>query len=496
MFHTRLQFTRCMVLALVALLATFEAVAGNFNELLRRVPESANTLILIDVERMLMSPIAMKEKWREKANTADRETLHFPINSVRYMLASKLNLVADFENLWDVALIESIDPVSLPYLSKMEGGYLDSVEGQEVAYSRRNAFFVSLKPKIVGVCFPANRQDLGAYLRSLKRYEKPQVSEYLENAVIQAHGRDQIVAALDLGDLFTSRQVRELLHSAECLAGKEIDLDAITRVITSIKGVTFSVQATERLYGKMRVDFGESPGPLKEVAKALLFEAIENNGMMLDNEIKNWRILFEPKAVTLEGRLSTKGLRMLTDLVPFPVETVALKEASPSPGETVAASVESASKADSKAITSRKYFQHLSLLIDTIRTDAPKAGSPKLARRMVDSAALEIDRLPVLNVDEDLIAYGAGVSSTFRNMRNLSNYASLDANFRQASLSVNQGGYGGFYGGGTNLSVSTSAMRKQETAVLKSNQMAVFTLLEEKTAEIRKRMTLKYQVEF
>jgi len=348
----------------------------------------------------------------------------------------------------------------------------------------------------VGVYFPANRQDLGRYLRSLKRYEKPQVSEYLENAVAQAHGRDQVVVALDLGDLFTSRQVRELLHGAESLAGKEIDLDAITKVITSIKGVTFSVQATERLNGKMRLDFGESPSPLKQVAKALLFEAIENNGMMLDNEIKNWRILFEAKAVTLEGRLSTKGLRMLTDLIPFPAETVALKEASPTPGETAAASAGSASKADSKATTSKKYFQHVSLLIDTIRTDAPKAASPKLARRMVDNAALEIDRLPVLNVDEDLIAYGAGVSSTFRNMRNLSNYASLDANFRQASMVANQGGYGGFYGGGTNLTLSTSVMRKQETAVLKSNQMAVFTMLEEKTAEIRKKMTLKYQIEF
>jgi hypothetical protein len=114
---------------------------------------------------------------------------------------------------------------------------------------------------------------------------------------------------------------------------------------------------------------------------------------------------------------------------------------------------------------------------------------------MVDNAALEIDRLPVLGVDEDLIGYGAGVSSTFRNMRNLSNYASLDANFRQASIAGNQGGYG-FYGGGPNLTVSTSVMRKQQTAVLKSNQMAVFTLLEEKTAEIRKKMTLKYQTEF
>ena len=137
------------------------------------------------------------------------------------------------------------------------------------------------------------------------------------------------MVALDFGDLFTSRQVRDLLHGAESLAGKEIDLDAITKVITSIKGVTFTVQATDRLNGKMRVDFGESPGPLKQVAKALLFEVIEKNGMMLDDEIKNWRVVVEAKAIALEGRMSTKGLRTLTDLIPFPTETIALNEASP-----------------------------------------------------------------------------------------------------------------------------------------------------------------------
>ena len=79
-----------------------------------------------------------------------REPLHFPINAVRYMLASKLDFVANFENLWDVALIETTGDVSLPYLAKMEGGYLETVEGQQVAYSPRNAFFVSFKPTILG----------------------------------------------------------------------------------------------------------------------------------------------------------------------------------------------------------------------------------------------------------------------------------------------------------------------------------------------------------
>ena len=54
---------------LLGLFLAASQASANYYELLRRVPESANTIILIDVERMLMSPIAMKEKWRDKGDS-------------------------------------------------------------------------------------------------------------------------------------------------------------------------------------------------------------------------------------------------------------------------------------------------------------------------------------------------------------------------------------------------------------------------------------------
>ena len=495
MNHFRRRIAYRWILSGLLVLVAAGSAQASFMELLRRAPDSANMIIMIDVERMLMSPIAMKEKWRDKASSSRGESLHFPINSKRYMLVSKLNLVSDLENVWDVALIESISPVMLPYLAKMEGGYLDKVEGLDVAFSPRNAFFVSLQPTMLGVSFPANRQDLGRWLRGIQRREPAQVSDYLHTAVATAHGRDHIVAALDLGDLFTSRQVRDRLHQAESLAGKDVDLDVFTKVLTSIKGVTFTVEATERLTGKMQVDFAESPSPLKQVGKALLFEILEKHGMMLDDEIKNWAIRFEAKAITLQGRLSTKGLRKLTDLIPVPAETVALDESGARSGGPATAAAGSSSPEELKVSTSKKYYQHISLLLDSLRADVRESKKPKLAQMILDKGALEIDRLPVLNVDEDLIAYGTGVSATLRNMRNISKNANLDAIYRHASMAGNQG-YGGFYGGGTNLSLGTSVMQKQEGALLASNELAVFTMLQEKTAEIRKSMTLKYKVEF
>jgi len=499
MKHARFRLALTGFLSGLVLLMGTGPVGANYYELLRRVPESANTLIMIDVERMLMSPIAMKEKWRDKANSTQGQMLHFPINAQRYMLASKLDFIGDFDDLWDIALIETIEPVSLPFLAKSEGGYIDNLEGQEVAFSPRNAYFVSFKPTILGVSFPANRQDLGRHLRSLKGHEKPQVSAYLQNAVTLAHGKDHMVVAMDLADLLTPRVVRERLHNMTSLAGKQVDLDTLTKVVSSVKGVTLTAQATERLNGRLRIDLGESPTPIKDVARVLILEVLERNGMLLD-EMKDWRLLPEAKALVLEGKMTPKGLKTLTDLIPFPVQTVDLKGAESKGAPPATANAPSTQ--DEKLAASKKYFQHISLLLDDLRTEVKGAQKAKFAQMMLNKAALEIDRLPLLNVDEELLAYGAGVASSLRGMRNLSKNAGLDFQYRKAQMQGSNGyggyggyGYGGFYGGGSVAGATTSTYR-QETAQLQSNELAVLTMLEEKTAEIRRKMTMKYQVEF
>jgi hypothetical protein len=109
---------------MLILLAATGAAKANYYELLRRVPESANTLILIDVERLLMSPIAMKEKWRDRLNSPDAGTIHAPVNSVRYMLASQRDNPRSLAsrsrltgNTWDAGYAHSSATKSLRYRS-------------------------------------------------------------------------------------------------------------------------------------------------------------------------------------------------------------------------------------------------------------------------------------------------------------------------------------------------------------------------------------------
>ena len=71
------------------------------------------------------------------------------------MLASKLDFIANFEDQGDIALIETPEGVSLPYLAKTEGGYLDGIDGQEVAFSPATRFSSRSNP--TSWAFPSRR---------------------------------------------------------------------------------------------------------------------------------------------------------------------------------------------------------------------------------------------------------------------------------------------------------------------------------------------------
>ena len=141
----------------LVMLAPLASVRANYYELLRRVPESANTIIMIDVERLLMSPIAMKRNGAKSPMPPKDGCFTFhptrcaacsPRSSTSCAISTTCGI-----SRWS----RRPNRFRCPTWLKAEGGYIDNLEGQEIAFSPRDAFFVSLKPNILGVSFPANR---------------------------------------------------------------------------------------------------------------------------------------------------------------------------------------------------------------------------------------------------------------------------------------------------------------------------------------------------
>src|SRR5262249_46242406 len=47
--------------------ASARAVSVKYGELLKRIPEHANAMVLVDVDGLLNSPLGQREKWRDRA---------------------------------------------------------------------------------------------------------------------------------------------------------------------------------------------------------------------------------------------------------------------------------------------------------------------------------------------------------------------------------------------------------------------------------------------
>ena len=395
---------------------------------------------MIDVERMLMSPIAMKEKWRDKANSAEGQMLHFPINAERYMLASKLDFVGEFRRpLGHRVDRDDSSPFRCRTWPSRKGAISTRWRARRSPSRPATPSSSRSSPRSwASPSRPTGRTWVAGCGRSSDTISR-------RSRTISRMRSRWRMARITWSSRWTWETCsRRAWYATGCitesLAGKQVDLDTLTKVVTSVKGVTLTVEATERLNGKIRIDLGESPTPIKDVARVLILEVLEKNGMLLD-EMKDWRLLPEAKAIVARGEDDHQGAEDPDRSDPLPRGRRSTSR-EPESKETPPATANSPSTQDSKLAASKKYFQHISLLLDDLRTEVKGAQKAKFAQMMLNKAALEIDRLPVLNVDEELLAYGAGVSSSLRGMRNLSKNAGLDFQYRKAAMQGNAAGYG------------------------------------------------------
>jgi hypothetical protein len=225
------------------------------------------------------------------------------------------------------------------------------------------------------------------------------------------------------------------------------------------------------------------------------------------DDFDDWKLSAAGTSCTLEGQLSHKGLRQLASLFMPPAARI--------DNQTTSASVSSSE--DSKAEASQRYFRSIeTLLTDLSEKQGGKSGKKATWTQVAawhERAAYQIDQLPMLNVDDELLAYGAKISNMMRGLgqsfRGVDITTSALQEYKTGALNVYPGyAYGGYgYGGGYGYySAPTWSYNNnflevrsvQDKLVIQGQQARVEVwakILEEKTA-VRKKMVQKYKVEF
>ena len=496
----------CIVIFLLSQLMLASQLQAEYEALIRRLPEGANAVVLIDVEQLLKSPLGKKENWREKHESQFQSgLLMVPPQTEQLVMAAHLD-PQFMQTTWQTTLLELKYEPNLAKAAAMHKGSLDKVGGLDTAILPGDVFVVQFAPKIVGIGSPANRQNVGRWIAQTKGKSANRLSEYLTEAVKFAERGAPIIMAVDLEDVFSESFIRSRLAASPEFAELKLDANALSKSLASIRGLSLGITVNEKRFGKLKVDFGSDIAIDDEAAKKMILHILGNHGAMID-EFSEWTAKVTPRQITLEGHLQPSGMRRLLSIFDTPPS---LQVPEPT---TESQTIDY--KKELEAQTTKKYYRAVVSLVEDLRNKKGSGNSTTgLIAKWYGSYAKKIDNLPLLNVDPECISYGKVVADMLRtaetSMRDIGPRAQMAADnvgttYNTYSWSRPVGvTWAGAYGsyGWANVA-DDNATRDNQIKASNAERMRGFAdanlilqHIDQVSADVRRDMTAKHGIEF
>jgi len=461
---------------------------ADFRDLMRLVPPSANAILVIDVNAVHISPIAVREGWKDRHEAAYvKRPLILPPEADRIVVAAQLNAGRQFAVNWELAVMSLTEPMSVRAIARAEGGYVDTINGLQSVWTPSNAYFIRLDAKTMGVMSPANRQAVSRWAQFGRQNTKNAVSSYLETAASYVGAGTQIVLAIDLKDVVQPHKVRQALKESGLLKNDAVKQREWEKVISSIQGLTMKVHLGKTATGTLQVDFAESPALFGSQAKQLVTQSLERFDANIE-DLSKWRVTIRSHSVILKGPLTTSNMRRLFSLLEVPTSKFSSqKDQKPTDDKSVIAKA------------SQNYYKSTTALMDDLRKTLKDRSKRHHYAVWYERFGRRIDRLPILNVDQELLAWGASISATFRTMSVSERMAGIRSGVRKSNI---YGSYqynynnNGYYSGGRSSGSARQAVTTQERARASQVRFRSWKQIDDSIAGIRQQMTRKYKVRF
>lgn len=489
---------------------------AQFAPLLQRVPHSANTIFLFNAEKTFSSAVAQKEDWQKNfANSIEKGLVHLPVDTTHFVMAGHI----DFDSMhpvWQVGAVKTKNKHDMVVIAKKSGGTRDTIGGHEAVLLPGGTYVVQCDPFTYATMAPAGRQAVARWMSETES-AAPRFTPYLQEAIGYAEDSGtELIMAIELTDGFDPTVVKTRVEESSLVAEKKLEAAEVTAVLLSIKGLMLGVTLGEKPYGSIKVDFGRDARVLKGSAKQILLDGLANRGVMVD-DLQSWNETVEGSTITFSGYLTTTGLRQITSLLDAPVAAAVATD------EPAAQTSTSPSDEDPAAVASQKYFDSVNQFFSDLRDKEPQ----RIAQYggWFEKYARKIDQLPMVNVDSEMLDYGAYVAQQLRNAAAAIQGIGIRSRVRQVDAAQQAGGvtpayygsaydggyaYGGNYYYGANAfargnyvqeglrqqQMARTQVKVQEKAVGTSAARAIVQDIEQATAMVRRQMTEKYKVEF
>ena len=471
----------------------------DFSKLLKYVPGPTNAIVLIDGESIMATKMAKETGWAARRAAAfAKRPIFIPPETKKLVLASSIKANQGMDQRWEIGVAQLDQPIPMRSIARAEGGYVDMINDEAAAWSPSGAYFVSLEPSLMGVVFPADRQFTARWMGYARGDNLGQLSPYLKAVTRGVTDRVQYVMALDLENAIQPHRLDEGMRDSEYL-DDSADINAIAEVITSIRGMMLRVAFGDTAQAQLRLDFGVDVAPIAAKAKEMILHVLSEQGAEI-GDMENWKLEAKGKTVTLRGELTESGLRRLFSVIEMPSTNFSsLKDEQAKIAEGGDGPTESEIIASSQA-----YFGSVATLIEDLRRDFRDTSKRRNVSAWMERYARKIDRLPILHVDEELLAYGGTIADTFRDMGLSRRQAGIRAGAEIAgsygrNFSTHTNGFFDGYGRGwrdTGSSLNRARIKQQQMAQANQVRVQGWSDIDGLTADVRKKMTQKYKVEF
>lgn len=487
------------------------------DDALKKVPDWANALVMMNYQNILASPFAQREGWDKLAPMESLGTnLPYLKNTQSVIQAAHLE-PGTLRSQRDLILVQGGPFPPMPELAKQEKGEEETLVDSPAILTPKNVFIISLSPNELAVCSPAHRQDTARWLRFAQSNKTLALSSYLQQAATAMNDGYHIVIALDMHEAIDPHLVRRFITHSPLLKGKTVDKEALVKVLTSSKGIRIGIRFDQTIKATLAADFSENIKDVANILPGLVLSALEDMGGELEEFPANTATI-EEKHFLVSSTLTVKGLRKLLALVP-PVSGQVL-----APRDVALKGV----PANTPLEANQKYFKTIRELANDANTSAEQKNDMILAAQAYERAAARIDQLAVGGIDEELVKFSTTASSKLRAIADALRSSVLEAiaveSGRKSSVTVTPGGYIGYSIGPWNpqfpgnpnypsgafyrplivppqTTVRTNdaeiqAKQAEVLAVGAKKRLEIWRQLSDESANLRKKMSIKYKTDF
>lgn len=465
------------------------AAQTGFKDLLPRMPEDANALVLIHARRLRESDFARDFAAKTLRGATQANQYVVPRDEIE-----RLVLAAEFTDqltpVWETSVIETNQTLSLAAMAAQGSGQKASLADLDALKLNTNSYLVQFAPKLYGAYVPANRQKATRWVERAEAAKEVRLTSYLSKiAEYPETTGTEVMLALDLAGMIDVNRVRNSLAKSETLKNRsQVNKESLAHIIASIEGVALGVKATDTLNGKLRVDFGTDPGIMAEFAKPLLLEKLGDLGLMIE-DFESWEGSIRGNTFYLGGDLSPTGLRRVLSLIDPP----SIPALPPQPKD-----MPSASELDPMALPSQRYFREITALLD----EMSDRSNLKYAKQFswYDKHARKISQLSMVNVDPDLMNYGLATATALRsmafNLRNQAAEASQYSNNRTTTWNAYGDWWNGYF---VTYDTQPAEREKAEKMAKMYGTMSYAETVQNvgnMTAQMRAKMVERYKIDF